>query len=622
MSAEQIARALGNARRVGDDWIARCPLAVEHAHGDEHPSLSISECGGKILVHCQSRHPGEQSRVIDALKTRGLWPADGAAARVVPRIVATYPYRDESGNVLFEVVRYAPKDFRQRRPDGKGGWIWNLGSTRRVPYRLPELFAADKGEHVFIVEGEKDSEALAALGLVATTNPGGAGKWRGEHNEPLRGRHVTILPDNDKPGEDHARLIAASLAGVATNVRIVRLPGLPEKGDVSDWLAAGGTCDALLELVGRTPVVTATEMADSVNSPSFGFCTVHEYLSERAAIAERKSFWAETLRAGEISMLAGRAMAGKSTFACALTRALHLGVPLLGRNCVKAKPGYMALERNGIKVAKLLEAWGLGDAVYFLDQLPPMPPAGLAAFIKAEILRHGLEVVVVDHLQNLAKIRDSKDYSLVSLALEPFQKVAKETEAHILLLHHQGKTEREGVIDVMGSEAYRAAVDALLEARARKPEYFIRGEIRDEADLPRTKVTINLRTGDAESIDAHQSEMDAVQDRIKGWLQTQHDLATLDEIQVALKLKRETISSALAAGAEGGTFERSGAGKRGDPNRFQLSGFSSQHSMGTTGTESENPSKLAPDMDLFSSRPSGNTKANREPNPGAFEDVE
>jgi putative DNA primase/helicase len=621
MNAKQIAHALGNACRIGNGWTARCPLATEHQHGDANPSLSISERAGKILVHCQSRHANEQDRVIAALRELGLWQ-DANEPLNGKRIVATYDYCDELGALLFQVVRYQPKKFLQRRPDGKGGWGWNLNGVRRVLYRLPELFAANRDETVWIVEGEKDADALAALGLVATTNSGGSGKWRGDYNEPLRGWRVAILPDNDQTGENHARVIAASLAGVAESLRIVQLPGLPPKGDVSDWIAAGGTADKLIELADQTPALTVADVPDSTDSPSFGFRTVREYLSERAATAERKSFWAGTLRAGEISMLAGRAMAGKSTFACALTRALHLGVPFLGRDCVKARVGYMALERNGVKVAKLLEEWDLGDAVYFLDQLPSMPLANLAAFIKAEILRHGLEVVIVDHLQNLAKIRDSKDYSLVSLALEPFQKVAKETDAHILLLHHQGKTEREGVIDVMGSEAYRAAVDTLLEAKARKPEYFIRGEIRGEADLPRTQVTINLKTGETESIDAHLAEIDVVGDKIKSWLQTQCEPATEKEIQDALTLKRETTWDALTAGVAGGTFERSGAGKKGDPFRFQLFGFSSQPRAGTAGTESGNRPKPAPDMESFSSRPSGNRKADREPNLGAFEDLE
>ncbi len=279
------------------------------------------------------------------------------------------------------------------------------------------------------------------------------------------------------------------------------------------------------------------------------------------------------------------------------------------------------MERNGVKVAELLEAWGLGG-VYFLDRLPPLPLAELPAFIKAEILSHGLEVAIVDHVQNVAKIKDSNDYSQVSLALEPFQEVAKETGAHISLLHHQGKTDRDGVIDVMGSEAYRAAVDTLLEAKKRNDDYFIRGENRGEADLPRTKVTINLKTGEAESIDAHQAEVDTTRDRIKGWLQTQPEFATLDDIQHELGLKRATISAALTAGVEAGTFERSGAGKKGDPYRFQLSGFSFQHSVGTAGTESKNARDLNGDRDSFSSRPAGNRNADQEPNPGAFEDLE
>jgi putative DNA primase/helicase len=617
MSANQIARVLGNARREADGYRCCCPLADEHIHGDAHASLTIVERGGKLLVRCQSRHADEQDRVIAALRERGLWPTDDGKGRQI----AAYDYRDESGALLFQVVRLESKDFRQRRPNGTGGWIWKLGDTRRVLYRLPELLAADRNETVWIVEGEKDADALAALGLVATTNPGGAGKWRNEYNEHLGGRSIVILPDNDATGEGHARHVARELFHVSSSARIVRLPNLPEKGDLSDWLAAGGSRDALLGLVGQTPTLTAADMKESTDLPFVGFHPVAEYLSQNAARAERKSFWAGILRAGEISMLAGRAMAGKSTFACALTRALHLGVPLLGRDCAKAKVGYMALERNGANVARLLKSWGLSD-VLLLDQLPAIPLVGLAAFIKGEIVRHGLEVVIVDHLQTLAKITDSKDYSLVSLALEPFQKVAKETGAHILLLHHQGKTEREGVIDVMGSEAYRAAVDTLLEAKARKPDYFVRGETRCEADLLRTKVTINLETGEVESIDAHQAEMDATRDKIEGWLQTQPELATLDDIQTALELKRAAISAALAAGVEAGIFERSGAGKKGDPYRFQLFGFGSQGTAGTAGTESENGDKPATGNDLFSSRPYGNRKTDREPNPGAFEDLE
>ena len=160
-----------------------------------------------------------------------------------------YQYRDAAGHLVFEVVRKVPKDFRQRRPDGNGGWIWNLKGIERIPYRLPELLAAPADALVFIVEGEKDADRLASLGLVATCNAGGAGKWHRSYNQHLQGRAVVILPDNDQAGRDHAADVAKKLAGIAASVRIVERPGLLEKGDVSDWLDTGNTLADLDALV-------------------------------------------------------------------------------------------------------------------------------------------------------------------------------------------------------------------------------------------------------------------------------------------------------------------------------------------------------------------------------------
>src|SRR5439155_3649659 len=140
--------------------------------------------------------------------------------------------------LLSQNVRFEPKDFLQRRPDGRGGWAWNLDGVRRVPYRLPEL--AEQAR-VFIAEGEKDCDALWALSLAATTNAAGAGKWRDEHTAALVAAaipEVIVLPDNDAPGEKHARAVAASCLAAGLRVKILPLPGLPATGDVSDWLAA------------------------------------------------------------------------------------------------------------------------------------------------------------------------------------------------------------------------------------------------------------------------------------------------------------------------------------------------------------------------------------------------
>jgi putative DNA primase/helicase len=167
-------------------------------------------------------------------------------------IVATYDFKDAKGVLLFQVVRWQPKGFSQRRPDGSGDWIWNLRGVKPVLYRLPELLSADPREPVFVGEGEKDVDNLARLGLVCTTNCMGAGKWRNEYCEVLRGRKVVLLPDNDPKGSDHMQAVAQLLEGVASSVKIVELPNLPEKGDASDWLAAGGTLEALNGLVEQT----------------------------------------------------------------------------------------------------------------------------------------------------------------------------------------------------------------------------------------------------------------------------------------------------------------------------------------------------------------------------------
>lgn len=238
-------------------WIARCQF-----HSDRTPSMRVSltergwgyfcyGCGAKgnvirfvqetrrlsFLDACRVLTGGNMPAPSNALttSTRGEMPRtakDGQRRR----IVATYDYFDESGVLLYQAVRLEPKSFRQRQPRPEGGWLWNMTGVRRVLYRLPELLAAPE-RTVLVVEGEKDADALAATGRIATTNVGGAGKWRPEYSEALRGRRVCILPDNDEPGAKHAKQVREALEGVAESVVVKVLLGLPPHGDVSDWLA-------------------------------------------------------------------------------------------------------------------------------------------------------------------------------------------------------------------------------------------------------------------------------------------------------------------------------------------------------------------------------------------------
>jgi len=217
------------------------------------------KAGGGVLDLILSKDEATtKAEAFNWLKDRGIAPndTDHKPEKVKPKIVATYDYQDETGALLFQVARYEPKTFKQRKPDGNGGWDWKVKGVRQVPYRLPELLAAPPNKTVYIVEGEKDVNNMAALGLVSTCNAGGAGKWRDSHSECLKDRPViVVIADNDDAGRDHAQKVAKSLRKVNPGmmVRVLELPGLPEKGDVSDWLDAGGTVEELAKLKTTAP---------------------------------------------------------------------------------------------------------------------------------------------------------------------------------------------------------------------------------------------------------------------------------------------------------------------------------------------------------------------------------
>jgi hypothetical protein len=295
-------------------YIARCP-----AHNDQRQSLSVrGTADGTILARCHAGCEFEEiCRALD-VPMSALFAEDGSGRRPreARRITATYDYVDEVGTVVFQAVRYEPKGFAQRRviprehwrtPDEPehawalaSGWYgrdavgqWRcIGSDRAHPptpeafwldsvppllYRLEEL-AALRPPRVFVVEGEKDADALWSLGIPATTNAMGAGKWRPEHSRALARigvRDVVALPDNDGPGRAHAEAVARHNdverlpnGDRKLSTRVVALSGLPEHGDVSDWLSGGGTRDALLVLAEAASVWEPTDPEADADLPT------------------------------------------------------------------------------------------------------------------------------------------------------------------------------------------------------------------------------------------------------------------------------------------------------------------------------------------------------------------
>jgi putative DNA primase/helicase len=237
---------------------ATCP-----AHDDKRASLTFKAGDKGVVLHC---HAGcSQAAVVEALGLKMGDLFDDASGNGKRREVASYDYTDETGKLLFQVVRFEPKDFRQRKPDGHGGWDWKLGDTRRVLYRLPAAIKAVKaGRVVYIPEGEKDVATLVSWDLDATCNPGGASKWKPEYSEVLRNAHVVIIPDADRPGREHAAAVAASLAGVAADVRVVELP---VGKDVTAWRDShGGTREKLQALVTHPPEPAQVEIGTATTT--------------------------------------------------------------------------------------------------------------------------------------------------------------------------------------------------------------------------------------------------------------------------------------------------------------------------------------------------------------------
>ncbi|MDZ7699907.1 MAG: DUF3987 domain-containing protein [Deltaproteobacteria bacterium] len=263
-------RFLPDIKKAGAGrFMALCPF-----HPDSNPSLSISDdSGGYHCFGCEAsgdafkfygrlKNISSFPEILKAMCEEFSIPVSGGGFKAAtaaksfgarkPRMVTAYDYTDEKNALVYQVVRFDPKGFRQRRPDGKGGWVWNMEGVRRVLYRLAEVVKANGW--VLIAEGEKDADKVRALGFTATTNAGGADKWRAEYNEALTGKDVVLLPDNDKAGRGHVDKIAKSLIGVAKSIRILELPNRPDKGDVSDWIEAGGTKKELDRLIEECPL--------------------------------------------------------------------------------------------------------------------------------------------------------------------------------------------------------------------------------------------------------------------------------------------------------------------------------------------------------------------------------
>ena len=382
--------------------------------------------------------------------------------------------------MLFQVCRFEPKDFRQRRPDGNGGWIWSVKGVRHVPYRLPQILENDD-RVLCIVEGEKAAEGLWKLGVPATCSPGGAGKWREEMNEFFRGADVVVIPDHDpqkthpktkeplfhqdgrpiRPGQDHAQMVAKSLQGVATRVRVLELwkhwKEMPLKADVFDWIGNGGTAEVLYGLIERTPEWSAEANVDPVP-------LLFPFPIKGEDIPRRKWIVPGLLLRRNVTILVAPPGSGKSLLTLQMALMMGTGKSWGGwrpRAQVKTlvinaeddndemcRRLYAAGQEMGLKPEELSERVAVAEAPGDIivakadSRTKTVVKQPMVKRLVKTVIENGFDVLVVDPFAETFE-GDENSNSELKWAAVLWRDIARQTNAAVMLVHHTRKFNAE-----------------------------------------------------------------------------------------------------------------------------------------------------------------------------------
>lgn len=324
---------LEKVKKTRNGWMARCP-----AHIDKTPSLAISEDeDGKILLYCFAGCSFIQIyQALEVNEREHKQFHDSPKANEIPRgkIINEYDYVDEQNKLLFQVVRFEQKRFALRQPDNQGGWNWSKEGIKKVSYRLPDLLQAKENNYlVFVCEGEKDADNLLyKLGLIATTTALGSNNWDKEYSKYFEGLDIILLPDNDNSGRRYANDVATSLYDTAKSLRIINLPDLQEKEDVSDWIEKGGDKEKLLTLVSSiSPLASIDSLqTDTGNKATKMFVvkTARQWIEEAKNKPVPKMLFGTLWFEGEICILFADTNLGKSILAVQIADSLTNGKPI------------------------------------------------------------------------------------------------------------------------------------------------------------------------------------------------------------------------------------------------------------------------------------------------------
>ena len=501
-----------------DAAMVRCPF-----HGDRTASLSIkltdgvwnchAGCGsGGILDFEKKMFPdGNLDSWWETIsKVCGLEP-NKRGDRNYGKLIATYDYTDASSKLLFQKLRYEPKNFVQRAPNGKGGWDYRLGASPKPLYRLPDLITA---RVVLIAEGEKDVENLNSLPwaslangkpmppVSATCNFDGAGpgKWKDHYSPYFTGRMAVIFPDNDEQGKSHAKEIAESVSRYAYSVKIIDLPDLKEHGDVTNYLENHSVSD-LYSLIKKTPHWNPPERPEE--KP---FYAVPSQITRN----DENIDWIVpgVIHRGGKGLIVAAPKAGKSMIALDLAVALAGQQSWLGFPCLKkrVKVAVVSREDGPGMTKKRIRQFAYARSIPFseLDQWMRFNTHEQKSQFSienesdmAEIIRwtkkEEIEFVIFDVL-NLLHAADENSNTQMTQVMKRFDQIRSETGADIAVIHHDKKDSLTGNKKPRGASAidswweWKVAVSPHPEEEQVKEIYF--GSKAARANAP---VTIEFR---------------------------------------------------------------------------------------------------------------------------------
>ena len=376
-----------------------------------------------------------------------------------------YDYIDAQGELLYQVLRFYPKSFRQRRPDSNGGWVYNLKDVPALPYLLPALQRDQQGT-IFIVEGEKCADELSRQGLLATTNSGGAGNWKPILNHHFQGRDVVIIPDNDTAGRTHAQKVAQNLFGVANSLKILELPGLPEKGDVFDWLANGNEPQDLISLAGQAAIVDQSPIESVDESQDYyTFLTV----SDLYRLPEPRPLVEGLISENSFCVMYGAPGSGKSFCVLDLGLSIAHGMPWHHKQTQQGSVLYIAGEGVGglkrrVKAFHTYHGLSSISSFHVLQQAVNFRDEQSVKRLLRSIDRVGgdFNAVFVDTVARALPGSDENSATDMGAFVDACDRIRHHTGAAVIGVHHSGKDVSRGM---RGSSALLGAVDTSIEVK-------------------------------------------------------------------------------------------------------------------------------------------------------------